>query len=216
MAFLLVVFPAMLVLQARQLRAGARVSRRQMYVSSILSLWLLAIATVATASAGGYGADDLAIRPISWERLALWAAGATIIGEAVVLAGNMSGAQISDTLRDLLPVTRSDRALFVVVSATAGVCEEIMFRGFLIMTLTAATQSPVLGVTLAAVAFGVVHAYQDAAGVAVASLLALVLTVPVLITGSLYPSIVAHFAIDIIGGFWLGPALLRRHQAQRG
>ena len=30
---------------------------------------------------------------------------------------------------------------------------------------------------------------------------------------SLYPSIIAHCAIDIIGGFWLGPALLRRQNS---
>jgi membrane protease YdiL (CAAX protease family) len=49
---------------------------------------------------------------------------------------------------------------------------------------------------LTSASFGLSHGYQRALGVVRAGLLGLVLTLPVMWTGSLFPAIVAHFWIN--------------------
>jgi membrane protease YdiL (CAAX protease family) len=112
-------------------------------------------------------------------------------------------------LQHLIPQTWVEKLVYVGVCLTAGICEELVFRGFLIAALNAATGSLPLAVVLSAGAFGVAHAHQDAAGAMRATLLALVLSVPLLVTGSLYPGIAAHAIVDLLGGLWLSKWLLR-------
>jgi membrane protease YdiL (CAAX protease family) len=43
-----------------------------------------------------------------------------------------------------------------------------------------------------------------------AAVLGALLTVPLVRTGSLYPSIAAHFLIDAVALVWLGPKFMKR------
>ncbi|HEX2729856.1 MAG TPA: CPBP family intramembrane glutamic endopeptidase [Rubrobacteraceae bacterium] len=67
----------------------------------------------------------------------------------------------------LLPSTREERWVFAALSVTAGICEEILFRGFLLFYL----QDFFLGLPLAAavtvssIVFGMAHLYQGGKGV---------------------------------------------------
>ena len=49
------------------------------------------------------------------------------------------------------------------LSATAGFCEEIVFRGYLQRQLAAFSKSTLMGVLLSAAIFGVSHGYEGAA-----------------------------------------------------
>jgi membrane protease YdiL (CAAX protease family) len=99
--------------------------------------------------------------------------------------------------------------VFVFVAITAGICEEIIFRGFLLRTLVLGTGITPLAVVLSAGAFGVVHAYQSGAGALRAALLGVLLTVPLLLDGSILSAIVAHTLLDLLSGLWLARYLLR-------
>ena len=112
-------------------------------------------------------------------------------------------------LRELLPVSGPERSLFVALSATAGICEEIVFRGFLIHALTLATGSVTLALLLSSCVFGVVHAYQSPLGAVRAALLGALLALPLVFHGSIVPAILAHTLIDILSGLWLARWLLR-------
>jgi membrane protease YdiL (CAAX protease family) len=57
--------------------------------------------------------------------------------------------------------------------------------------------------------FGIMHAYQDVGGAARAAILGAVLAVPVVLTGSIVPAMVAHAAIDLTSGLLLARWLLR-------
>ena len=62
-------------------------------------------------------------------------------------------------LRALAPVTQQEGRAFVLVSVTAGVCEEILYRGILLTVLIPAVGLwPAVG--LSSVIFGMGHAYQ--------------------------------------------------------
>jgi uncharacterized protein len=95
----------------------------------------------------------------------------------------------------LLPHSQSERRLFWAVSATAGACEEIFYRGFLTWYLSG-WMGPVPAVLLASLIFGVGHVYLGIAQVPKTGLVGLILAVVVSFTGSLWPAIVLHAAMD--------------------
>ena len=99
----------------------------------------------------------------------------------------------------LLPRTPGERRLFTVVGVTAGVCEEWLYRGFFLAVVAALAGGLPTGVlvVVAAVAFGLAHAYQGRAGVLTTGLLGGVMAALYLQTGSLLLPVVLHAVIDL-------------------
>lgn len=206
---LLVPLPALLIIQGRKLGEIEALPRSEAYTSSIVSLWLLAFATLLVARASGYSLADLGLPVPQVVRTSAWAGALTAAGVAVLFAFRFAGVREPQLIRDLMPVSARERWLFTGVSITAGVCEEIVFRGFLIHVLYGATGSLALALLLSSGAFGVAHAYQQPVGALRAALLGLILALPLAIEGTIVPSIIAHAAIDILSGLWLSRYLLR-------
>lgn len=98
-----------------------------------------------------------------------------------------------------LPRTREERAWFAAVCVSAGICEEVIFRGFLIRYLDALPLGLNLwgAVIASAVIFGINHGYQGWKGMVVTSILALVFTALFLLTGSLWIPIAMHALLDL-------------------
>ena len=208
-AVLLVPLPALMIAEGRKLSEIGTLPRAQAYVSTIISLWILAAATLAVAWASGYERALLGLKPLDAQSTALIAVVLTIAGIAILFAFHRAGVREPAIMRELLPASRGDRVLFPGGSITAGWCEDIVFRGFLIHAIVAATSSVPAALILSSGAFGVAHAYQQPAGALRAGLLGLILAVPFVLTGSIIPSIVAHLAIDMLSGLWLAKYLLR-------
>jgi uncharacterized protein len=106
----------------------------------------------------------------------------------------------------LLPRTRAERRLFTVVGVTAGLCEEWLYRGFLLAVVSAlagGAPTAVL-VAVAGAAFGLAHAYQGVTGIVTTGVLGAVLAALYLGTGSLLLPVVLHALIDL--RFLLVPA----------
>ncbi|TKJ18186.1 CPBP family intramembrane glutamic endopeptidase [Blastococcus sp. CCUG 61487] len=99
----------------------------------------------------------------------------------------------------LLPRTPGERRLFTVVGITAGVCEEWLYRGFFLAVVAAVAGGlPAWAlVAVAAVAFGLAHAYQGRAGVVLTGVLGGVMAALYLDTGSLLLPVLLHAAIDL-------------------
>ena len=209
-AVLMAPLPALFVLQAAALeRMSQPLPRIQAYVSSALALWALAALTWFVAMDSGFEARTLGLVVPRAGALVAWTLGATAAGFAIQLFSVLRRAPESEVLRQLIPRTTTERAVFVLLSLTAGFAEELAFRGFLLAALHLATGSIVVSLVLSSAAFGVMHAYQHARGAARAAALGLLLAVPVLATGSVLPSMIAHAALDVIGGLWLARWLLR-------
>lgn len=205
---LVTLLPPLSIAQARMLASSDSPPRRALYLSSALSLWALAALTALAAGAAGYGPRDLGLVLIGPVATALWVVGLTAAGVGLVQLSRLAGVKESPTLRKLLPQENSDRVLFAGLSVSAGVCEEIVFRGFLIAALAQAVGSAPLAAIVAAAVFGLLHAYQGAAGAARAGALGLLLATPLLAIGSIVPAILAHTAIDLIGGLVIGRDLI--------
>lgn len=95
----------------------------------------------------------------------------------------------------LIPHTPADRRLFWAVSATAGICEETFYRGFL--TAYLAAFMPLLpAVLLSALIFGFGHIYLGTKQVPTTALVGLLMSLVVYLSGSLWPAMLLHAAID--------------------
>lgn len=99
----------------------------------------------------------------------------------------------------LLPRTPGERRLFTVVGVTAGVCEEWLYRGFFLAVVSGLAGGPPTWalVAVAAVAFGLAHAYQGAVGVLTTGVLGGIMAALYLETGSLLLPVLLHAAIDL-------------------
>jgi membrane protease YdiL (CAAX protease family) len=98
----------------------------------------------------------------------------------------------------LIPTAMRERLLWVVVAVSAGICEEIVFRGWLLSTLHGELKVSGMGLILVAAAvFGFAHAYQGVAGVILTAFAGLVFCGLYVVTGSLLWPIVLHILIDL-------------------
>ena len=172
------------------------------YVSSIVSLWLIAAITATVARLGGVGPHELRLTPMPIAPLAAWVAGLTVAAVAILVLAKRIGVRESPVLIRLLPETPAEKNVFAGLSVTAGFCEELVFRGFLILVFTDSLGTAG-AVGLSTVVFALSHAYQEPKGAARAGLLGLLLALPPVLSGCLWPSIIAHTVIDLLGGIFL-------------
>lgn len=102
-------------------------------------------------------------------------------------------------LERMLPHTRRELHLFYAVAVTAGVCEELLYRGYFLWYL-GHWMGPWLAVAVSSLAFGVGHAYQGWKGVLATGLVGVVMALVYLACGSLWPAIALHALTDIHAG----------------
>ena len=101
--------------------------------------------------------------------------------------------------RLLLPTTVTERRWSVAVALSAGVWEELVYRGLLAEVVR--TLFPGWGWSTVALVtgsvFGAAHLYQGAKGVVLTGLLGVALSSIVASTHSLYPAMLVHALIDV-------------------
>jgi membrane protease YdiL (CAAX protease family) len=100
----------------------------------------------------------------------------------------------------LLPRTMIESIVWIFVSITAGVCEELMFRGFLQRQILTLTGSSILAISAQAIVFGATHAYQGWRSVVAIIVYGLLAGILAHWRRNLRPGIVAHAWQDIAGG----------------
>ncbi len=97
----------------------------------------------------------------------------------------------------MIPTTGRAYRRAMALSFTAGITEEIIFRGYLIWTLSLLMHPWAAGAVSAAL-FVFLHRYQGLTGMAYVTMITVVLTVLFLISGSLWPVIALHIMIDVL------------------
>lgn len=99
----------------------------------------------------------------------------------------------------MLPKTIGQRVTFFFIAVTAGVCEEIIFRGastYLLMNIVVEMPIWLVGV-IGAVLFGFAHWYQGLSGIVMTGILGYALFNLYVQTGSLFVPMLLHFLIDV-------------------
>lgn len=190
-------------------RAGQPSERVRFYRETIGVEWLFLILLIAAWFDFGRPIADLGfVRSGGW---GFWVGAVFCIGATAYLFyawQNMKKATAEEKARHVdsfgdvvhyVPHNRHELRNFYAISVTAGIVEEIVYRGFVIWYL--GQYMPVWGaVVVSSVAFGLGHSYQGASGAARAGLVGLVFGVLYVITGSIWLPIIAHALFDILQG----------------
>jgi membrane protease YdiL (CAAX protease family) len=111
------------------------------------------------------------------------------------------GAPPSDPLLPALPVGLFAVTLWVCLSVTAGVCEEIVFRGYLQRQLTAITGRVGIAIVGQGILFGIGHGYQGYVAVISIILNGVVMGALAAWRGNIRAGILEHATWDILAGF---------------
>ncbi|MGB7135153.1 MAG: type II CAAX endopeptidase family protein, partial [Acidobacteriaceae bacterium] len=111
------------------------------------------------------------------------------------------------TLMALAPRTGMEMALWVCLSATAGFCEELAFRGYFLRQFGSIAGGMWTGVVCSSLLFGISHGYEGAAGMIAITAYGAMFCVLAIVRRSLRPGMIAHTWHDIFSGVML--ALLR-------
>ena len=181
--------------------------RATLYRASMATSWVLALLGGAVVALdGSLTATNVGLSGLPAGHLVAMAGGtlAALAAGILLIAGlrGILNRPESPDLLHLVPRTARERRLFWGVSVTAGITEEFVFRGIALTTLARIVPldgppGPWVAAAMVSVAFGLGHAYQGGLGMMRAGTLGYLLAVPVLLTGSLLPGMVAHTLIDL-------------------
>jgi hypothetical protein len=105
-----------------------------------------------------------------------------------------------ELLKPLLPQGYLEMAAWVVLSVTAGFCEEVIFRGYLQQQLSAITGNLTLSVVLQAAVFGTAHLYQGARSAVTIGVYGALFGILAVVRRSLRPGMIQHASQDAIAG----------------
>lgn len=193
---------------ARRLEAGDPSVRLKDYALTMAILWLSTGLAVATWLLKDREWADLALTATQGWRFWTTLGVALVIGVLLELQvhkvardeeARRAVAEQFANVSDFLPQTEREVRSFVALSVTAGITEEILFRGYLIWLLSF-WMNPWFAGALALVPFAACHAYQGMQGMIRVAAVGAVLTAMVLFCGSLIPVILLHAAIDVTQG----------------
>jgi membrane protease YdiL (CAAX protease family) len=123
------------------------------------------------------------------------------------LMHRLLGPDQATSVVGLLPQSALEVVLWIVVSISAGICEEIVFRGYFQKQFAAYTKSLIAGVLLQAVVFGLGHSYQGLKQVMIIAVLGVLYGTLAAWRRNLRANMIAHAWTDIWNG-WLS-ALFR-------
>jgi membrane protease YdiL (CAAX protease family) len=134
---------------------------------------------------------------------AFWMVAAGTLAALSFALGLASPSQVAEARKQLgalLPNSGLELALWLVLSATAGFCEEIMFRGYLLQQFRAATRSTAAAIVLQAVVFGIAHAYQGGRRIILIAVYGTLFGMLAAWRKSLRPGMIGHAMQDSFSG----------------
>lgn len=102
-------------------------------------------------------------------------------------------------LRHFLPHGEREFSSFIRVSITAGIVEEVIYRGFVLWYLLLVMPAWA-AVVVSSVVFGLGHSYQGRKGMVRVTLVGAVFAVLYLLTGSIWVPVAGHILLDVLQG----------------
>lgn len=106
------------------------------------------------------------------------------------------------SIQTLLPQRAGEILLWVGVSLSAGICEEVVFRGYFQRQFAIFTSSKWIALFLQAGLFGISHGYQGLEACVRIAIFGALYGLLALWRGSLRPGMIAHAGSDILSGIF--------------
>lgn len=209
--FLLIFWPAVSLIfvgdPSEMLRTISISPIFMIYIPTMITQWLVFLLVFLTAwrektGLAGVGFKRIRIIDFFWAAAFLFASNLVLsLLSAALAAVNI---EIPGELSLILPETGTERIFWVLLSLTAGICEETAFRGYLITRLRifGRMKSWVLPVIIASLSFGSGHAYQGLGGFILISVYGAMFAVLFIRTKTLWPAVIAHFFQDFSALFF--------------
>jgi membrane protease YdiL (CAAX protease family) len=209
---LAVLFPILDYVLYRRLK-----STLQIYAWNILALWTLTAACLWTIHLNYLTISDLGEQAgNAFRTLVVCGIVAAIVfllmGAQKVQKKKATPEQIGKALenvRRLIPKTPTERGVWVLVSISAGVCEEFLYRGWLLSLFGAALGSVWLGLLISSILFGFAHAYQGRKAILGTGVGGVIFGIVFIVSGSLIPGQLLHTAMDLNSGLAMAKAAKR-------
>ena len=195
----------------KKLLAMPRVSsteRLVLYASTIAFQWLAVAVVGWRVWVHGYNARQLGLVFHSRTRLLVGGlVGAAVMGglqwlnlRRVARIPPESRGRMQAVAERILPQSALELFPYLGLAVTAGLCEEFLYRGFVMAALASAGLGASLVVLVSALLFGLAHSYQGTGGMVMTSIVGLLLGVSRLTYNSLVPAVFWHAAVDVVAG----------------
>jgi CAAX protease family protein len=193
-----------------------KAERLTLYASTTAFQWLAAALLLWRTAARGIPAASLGLHvPRPW-----LAAGVALALGGLIFANQLySLRHLAATPRELqgvlpqlalkvFPQDAPERLAFFAVVVSVAFCEEWIYRGFAQSVFQDWGRSVIAGVVGSALLFAVAHLYQGRRGLVSTFAVGILFSAARAWTGSLLPSIAAHFVADLTAGY-LAPRRVR-------
>jgi uncharacterized protein len=135
-----------------------------------------------------------------------WVAAIAVLGIGAKLLHLDQGGGLENMRRQvgfLVPQTSLELLVWCALSLTAGLCEEIIFRGYLQQQFAVLSRSMLAGVALSAVVFGTAHGYEGGPRMLLIGIYGLMFGLLAWWRKSLRPGMIAHAWHDAFTGIVL-------------
>nr|WP_070961116.1 CPBP family intramembrane glutamic endopeptidase [Hyphomonas sp. Mor2] len=195
----------------QELASGAPGVRVKHYTSTILLLWAVALPIIVLWAASGRDWAGLGfhietgLMPLGGWLLAALMTAYFVYQFCLVSASEKIRQQFRDGLAKdpvmsgFLPQSPEERHLFSLLSVTAGITEEIIFRAYLIWAFSLFL--PLWAAALASLAvFTMLHLYQGFKNLPAVFAMGGLVTLIFVLSGSIWPAIAVHIFVDILNG----------------
>jgi len=195
------------VIRAGHIRGGVAPNRMAMYLTTMIFEWFL-FALIYV----GLRLRAVSMREIIGPKWSSFQAVMIDLGVACVfwvcaliiltVAGRLLRItpEMQRSVFFLLPQTGAEICVWILLSTTAGICEETIFRGYLQRQFTSWTRSAVAGVILSAVVFGAAHSYQGGRQPFLIGIFGALFGILAVMRKSTKPGMIAHALQDSVSG----------------
>jgi hypothetical protein len=136
----------------------------------------------------------------------VWLGALTMIALAAFAMGMNHAGNLSDAQKQigfLAPQSTLEIVLWICLSATAGFCEEVLFRGYFQKQFTRLLRCRWSALVVVSILFGLGHGYEGAQRMVLIALLGFAFGLMSLLRKSLRPAMMAHTLQDTISGLLL-------------
>lgn len=183
------------------------------YRTTMLSLWIPALIVLALPFFTTYSFANMGIKGIrlnenpwlAWPMVFLSCLYACYLVYQVIVLRHCAhkklkvSVKIPEDVSIILPETSMEKCMYIFVSLTAAVTEEVLFRGYLLYAQGGLFPGlhPVLALAASSCVFGLVHLYLGWRETFKTALVGAILGVVYIAFGSLLPGMLLHFLQDV-------------------
>ncbi|WP_258807051.1 CPBP family intramembrane glutamic endopeptidase [Pseudidiomarina sp. CB1] len=212
MLFIIVLMPVYSLWEADKVKIAILAGRKtkiRAYQEAMLFMWAPTLMLLALMAYGAFAPSDFGLLWLG--NLANWIGTVFVVAIAGYFAYSaytlVHNAAARKKFREaspnhdwMMPANKRELRWFTLgLSVSAGVCEELLFRGFIIGAL-GDNLGVIVSLILSSLLFGLCLVYQGWMNVLRTGIIGLVLGVIFILTESLWVAIALHALVDIYGG----------------